>query len=169
MPICKRMCDRDCNNCNITENRQLSVLLNTLVEVFGENRVYPIVQDACPNMTVCADCRIDDFCHVEGCKIYKESRRLAKKWKAVNAKNKCTGDPLNLSLNSYCVWARFEDNTLGLAGQAYRSFDVARKAAEGMADGSAWVPFNRRKIKEFVVCMRDDTGLYVVTNNKRKA
>jgi hypothetical protein len=33
--------------------------------------VYKIVQDECPNMTVCFDCRIDDFCHAKGCKLAK--------------------------------------------------------------------------------------------------
>jgi len=39
--------------------------------VYG-NGVYSIVEDLCPNLTVCYDCRIDDFCHIEGCKMMKK-------------------------------------------------------------------------------------------------
>jgi hypothetical protein len=27
------------------------------------------VQELCPNLTVCHDCRMDDFCHDEGCEL----------------------------------------------------------------------------------------------------
>ena len=40
--------------------------------------VYRVVQHYCPNMTVCADCRIDDFCHFsEGCALLDEAQRFA--------------------------------------------------------------------------------------------
>jgi hypothetical protein len=68
----KRYCDEDCNNCPLItsspNSRQLTAVLERLYDKFG-NGVYKIVQEACPNMTVCFDCRIDDFCHIEGCKI----------------------------------------------------------------------------------------------------
>lgn len=76
----KRFCNEDCNNCDIPHNRQFSLLVNVMVDAFGEDEVYPIVQTLCPNMTCCADCHIDDFCHVRGCEIYKEARRLGKAW-----------------------------------------------------------------------------------------
>ena len=66
-----RQCDSDCNNCPIVShpnNRLLTKLLNDLHDKFG-NEVYQMVETACPNLTVCYDCRIDDFCHIKGCKI----------------------------------------------------------------------------------------------------
>lgn len=66
-----RSCDENCNECPIVghpNNRLLTRLLNALHDRFGEG-VYELVQGACPNLTVCYDCRIDDFCHVEGCTL----------------------------------------------------------------------------------------------------
>jgi len=68
----KQFCDNDCNNCPIImsdNSRIVSFILNSLVEALGIDKVYPIVQAACPNLTCCADCHIDDFCHVESCEI----------------------------------------------------------------------------------------------------
>lgn len=72
----QEFCDGDCNNCEATENRQLTVVLNALHEVFGDD-VYHIVQHYCPNMTCCADCRIDDFCHDDSCELLEDARRCA--------------------------------------------------------------------------------------------
>ena len=66
-----RLCDEDCNECPIVghpNNRLLTEVINRLHEEFGEG-VYRIVQNACPNLTCCFDCHIDDFGHIEGCKI----------------------------------------------------------------------------------------------------
>jgi len=68
-----RPCDEDCNHCPVIghpNSRLLTQILNRLHNKFGEG-VYKIVQDECPNMTVCFDCRIDDFCHAKGCKLAK--------------------------------------------------------------------------------------------------
>lgn len=68
----KQFCDNDCNNCPIImsdNSRMVSFILNSLIESLGVDKVYLIVQAACPNLTCCADCHIDDFCHVEGCEI----------------------------------------------------------------------------------------------------
>lgn len=55
----------------IHENsRMVTKVLNELQEKFGDG-VYKIVETNCPNLTVCYDCRIDDFCHVEDCEIMK--------------------------------------------------------------------------------------------------
>lgn len=65
------LCDNDCNNCPIVghpNSRLLTRILNEAFEEFGDD-FYKIVQKHCPNMTVCFDCRVDDFCHVEGCEI----------------------------------------------------------------------------------------------------
>ena len=66
-----KLCDENCNECPIVghpNSRLLTRVFNELYSRFGEE-AYLIVQNACPNMTVCFDCRIDDFCHVEGCEI----------------------------------------------------------------------------------------------------
>jgi len=55
----------------------LSAIMNQAHDKFG-NEFYKIVQGMCPNLTVCYDCRIDDFCHVEGCKILKSYQGEAK-------------------------------------------------------------------------------------------
>ena len=66
------LCDKNCNECPIIHHgnsRMVSYILNRLIDVLGEDKVYPIVQAACTNLTCCADCNIDDFCHFDGCKI----------------------------------------------------------------------------------------------------
>lgn len=72
-------CNQDCNNCEIHVNRQFSLLINILRERFGEE-VYRITQSVCPNMTCCADCRIDDFCHCEDCEIVAEAEAICAAW-----------------------------------------------------------------------------------------
>jgi hypothetical protein len=70
----KTLCDEDCNNCKIINSCNYGMVvyvLNKLYNKFG-NGVYTIVQKACPNLTVCRDCRIDDFCHTEKCVLIKE-------------------------------------------------------------------------------------------------
>jgi len=70
----ERVCNSNCNECPIVthpNSRMLTKILNELYDKFG-NDVYKIVQKNCPNMTVCFDCRIDDFCHIEGCKLTKQ-------------------------------------------------------------------------------------------------
>jgi hypothetical protein len=65
------LCDEDCNNCSLLSHpnsRMLTRVFNELLEKFG-NDVYLIVQNLCPNLTVCYDCRVDDFCHWEGCEL----------------------------------------------------------------------------------------------------
>lgn len=74
-----RFCDEDCNNCEIHQNRQFSLLINILYEKFGEE-VYRVTQSVCPNMTCCADCHIDDFCHDRGCEILKEAKAIVRAW-----------------------------------------------------------------------------------------
>ncbi len=72
-------CNEDCNHCDIHMNRQFSLLINALYVKFGEE-VYRITQNICPNMTCCADCGLDDFCHVEGCEIADEAEALIAAW-----------------------------------------------------------------------------------------
>jgi len=70
----KYLCDEDCNNCKLItgkNSRMITFILNKLHDRFG-NDVYRIVQDCCPNLTVCYDCRFDDFCHLEDCKIIEK-------------------------------------------------------------------------------------------------
>jgi hypothetical protein len=64
-----RSCNGDCNRCPIVNHpnsRMLTRILNELYAKFGDG-VYKVVQGNCPNLTVCYNCRIDDFCHIEGC------------------------------------------------------------------------------------------------------
>ena len=66
-----KLCDNDCNNCPIIghpNSRMITKILNELYDKFGDG-VYEVVEEACPNLTVCYNCRIDDFCHVEGCEL----------------------------------------------------------------------------------------------------
>ena len=66
-----RPCNEDCNHCPLViypNSRMLTKVLNELHNMFGDG-VYKIVQRNCPNLTVCYDCRIDDFCHIEGCAL----------------------------------------------------------------------------------------------------
>jgi len=73
----KRFCDEDCNHCPIVghkNSRQLSYVFNKLYNRFGDS-VYEIVETACPNMTCCYDCRVDDFCHLPNCKISRRSTK----------------------------------------------------------------------------------------------
>jgi len=74
--MANELCDGDCNHCpiiNHKNSRLLSAILNEAYDRFG-NEFYQIVQGACPNLTCCRDCHIDDFCHVEGCKIIKHNK-----------------------------------------------------------------------------------------------
>lgn len=72
-------CDENCNNCEIHQNRQFSLLINILHQRFGEE-VYRVTQSVCPNMTCCADCHSDDFCHFEDCEILEEAKAVVKAW-----------------------------------------------------------------------------------------
>ncbi len=66
-----KLCNRNCNECpiiNHSNSRLLTRILNEAYDKFGDE-FHEIVQNLCSNMTVCYDCRIDDFCHVEDCKI----------------------------------------------------------------------------------------------------
>ena len=83
-----RFCDEDCNNCGIHANRQFSLLVNILHERFGDE-VYRITQAVCPNMTCCADCRIDDFCHDEDCEIANEADALVQAWNEAEGGAEC--------------------------------------------------------------------------------
>lgn len=65
------LCDKNCNECPIIlhpNNRVLTKLLNQGRDSFGQ-AFADMVQDACPNLTVCFDCRIDDFCHRAECEL----------------------------------------------------------------------------------------------------
>ena len=70
----KRLCDENCNECPLIahkNSRMITHVLNVLFKKFGED-VYELVQGHCPNLTVCYDCRVDDFVHLEGCELAEE-------------------------------------------------------------------------------------------------
>lgn len=67
----KRLCNENCNNCPIVAHENSKILtkiFNECHKKFGDD-FYSIIQKNCSNLTVCYDCRIDDFCHIEGCKL----------------------------------------------------------------------------------------------------
>ena len=71
-----QLCDGDCNHCAIIMNpnswmitKVLNELLNNCKTEDEEATFIQIVNKNCPNLTCCYDCRIDDFVHIEGCKI----------------------------------------------------------------------------------------------------
>jgi len=75
-----RFCDEDCNNCPIIghkNSKMVSYILNILYNKFGSD-VNKILNQTCPNLTVCYECRIDDFCHFEDCKIAKKAEKESK-------------------------------------------------------------------------------------------
>ena len=67
-----RLCNENCNECPLMfehpSNRMLTYILNKANDKFGDE-FYALVQHNCPNLTVCNECRVDDFVHVEGCTI----------------------------------------------------------------------------------------------------
>jgi len=69
----EKLCDSNCNECEIIMNsnsRMVTKILNRLYKKFGDG-VLEIVNEECPNLSVCLTCRIDDFCHSEGCELGK--------------------------------------------------------------------------------------------------
>ena len=76
-----RICDENCNECPIFRHpnmRMISSIFNQAYDKFGDE-FYAIVQKACPNLTCCYDCHVDDFCHVEGCEILKYNEEQKKR------------------------------------------------------------------------------------------
>lgn len=70
----KRDCNEDCNHCPVIGHPNTRLLTRVLNEAFDRlgDEFYGIVQKHCPNMTVCFDCHVDDFCHVEGCGLIEK-------------------------------------------------------------------------------------------------
>ena len=69
------LCDGNCDECpvvNHPNSRMLTKILNDAKDEFG-GRFYLLVENNCPNMTVCYDCRFDNFTHAESCKFAKSS------------------------------------------------------------------------------------------------
>lgn len=58
----KDLCDKNCNECEAIQNKQVALLLNVLALRFG-GEVWGITNRICPNLTCCPICHIDDFCH----------------------------------------------------------------------------------------------------------
>jgi len=70
----ENLCDEDCNHCPLiiySNSRMLTRVFNLLYQEFGDE-AYDIIQKHCPNLTVCYDCRVDDFDHYNDCKIMFE-------------------------------------------------------------------------------------------------
>lgn len=82
-----KICDHKCNECPIIthpNSRMVQLILNELNYKFDEE-VLDIVNKHCPNLTVCPDCRIDDFVHIgdsdspSACKISRIALQEATK------------------------------------------------------------------------------------------
>ena len=74
------LCDRNCNECpiiNHPNSRMLTKILNDAKDIFGDE-FYLLVENNCPNMTTCYDCRFDDFTHAESCEFAKDSNNNEK-------------------------------------------------------------------------------------------
>ena len=84
--IAVKFCNGDCNHCAVIRNRQVSLLMNTLLHIYGDD-IEEIGNAICPNLCCCADCHIDDYCHIGDdagkslCAIDKVSHRLARAFK----------------------------------------------------------------------------------------
>lgn len=66
-----------CNDCPVAKHRcgasqQLARLLNRMYAAFGSD-AYLIIEGTCPSMTVCPECRIDNFGHSNMCQIERYS------------------------------------------------------------------------------------------------
>jgi len=74
-------CNKDCNNCPIIlhpNSRMITKILNRLFDLYGDG-VYEVVEELCPNLTVCFDCGIDDFCHLENCEIVDNDKEIRRR------------------------------------------------------------------------------------------
>lgn len=68
---------------------------------------------------------------------------------------------------SFCINALFKDGTICMAGQAYRSPNVAGLAAKNMIKGYEYCPLNRNDITHFLVCSRREQELFRIANKKQ--
>jgi hypothetical protein len=88
------LCDGDCNHCPVVghdNSRMLTAVLNALHARLGD-AVYEIVENHCPNFTVCYECRIDDFCHVEGCEFDPQNARPHAPERSDDSQQRVVGD-----------------------------------------------------------------------------
>ena len=69
-----QFCHADCTNCFAPFNRQFSLLVNVLKEVYGEE-VVDVVESVCPHFSVCADCNYDGMSHNNDCEILAAAER----------------------------------------------------------------------------------------------
>ncbi len=109
-----RYCDGNCNQCSLMRHgnsRMLTYVLNKLHRKFG-NGVYAIVQTACPNLTVCYDCRDADFCHDEGCELVEEEKEGDREMKLY-------------------VWRLSNGTICVTASSLEEAFDTAKEQLEG--------------------------------------
>lgn len=70
---CMNLKDCSCNDCIPASQ----ILFKTAYDILYKHYLlfdsvsYIITQYACPNLTCCPECHIDDFCHIEGCERAK--------------------------------------------------------------------------------------------------
>jgi len=78
-----QFCHADCGNCFAIHNRQFSLLVNVLKEVYGEE-VVDVVESVCPFFSVCADCHYDGMSHNSKCEISAAAENHVRKLCAEN-------------------------------------------------------------------------------------
>ena len=67
----QQLCDENCNECSVINSanfKQIYRMLAFADQEYGRDFL-ALVNDNCCNATVCPECHVDDFCHVEGCSI----------------------------------------------------------------------------------------------------
>ena len=62
---------KNCNDClKGHESKIAYIIIDKIRRKVGDD-VIKITNKICPNLTICPECRIDDFIHVEGCELDK--------------------------------------------------------------------------------------------------
>lgn len=71
----EEICDEICNGCRNNRSSRASYRILQLINERDESIIKEI-NKICPNMSCCPECRVDDFCHVEGCNYIIEGADL---------------------------------------------------------------------------------------------
>lgn len=76
-----KLCNEDCYNCPIIRHPNSKILTHIFNEAYDNfgDEFYKIIRTHCPSLTVCYNCRIDDFCHIEKCELIHKAVKEAKK------------------------------------------------------------------------------------------
>jgi hypothetical protein len=75
------LCLQNCQVCPLILNRNsklLTVVFNAIFKKFGDE-IISVINEVCPKLTKCFDCKTDDFSHKENCELEKESKKIIAK------------------------------------------------------------------------------------------